>query len=62
MSLVETAKAAVEADRNGNIDDAIKQYMTCVELILKLLEDSEDPYSEKMQSWKEKAEECTSCR
>ena len=35
MSLDETEKAAVEADRNGNIDDAIKQYMTCVELILK---------------------------
>ena len=41
MSLVQTAKAVVEADRNGNIDDAIEHYIKCVELIMKLISKSE---------------------
>ena len=62
MSLVQTAKAAVEADRNGNIDDAIEQYIKCVELIMKLISKSEKKDSKELKILKKRGEECTSCR
>ena len=62
MSLVQTAKAAVEADRNGNIDDAIEQYIKCVELIMKLILKSEKKDSKELKILKKRGKECTSCR
>ena len=62
MSLVQTAKAAVEADRNGNIDDAIEQYIKCVELVMKLISKSEKKDSKELKILKKRGEECTSCR
>ena len=60
MSLVQTAKAAVEADRNGNIDDAIEHYIKCVELIMNLISKSEKKDSEELKILKKRGEECTS--
>ena len=58
MSLVQTAKAAVEADRNGNIDDAIEHYIKCVELIMKLISKSEKKDSNELKILKKRGEEC----
>jgi hypothetical protein len=54
--LIKTANEAVEADRNGNLDDAIDRYIKCVELIMKLISKAEEGSKEK-ETLKQRANE-----
>ena len=57
MSLVETAHKACEADRNGNIEDAIEYYIKCVEMIMNLISKSEKKNSKDLEVLKQRGSE-----